>query len=395
MTAEPEGSSRPGASRSKITAASRHGRKVSVTRRGRPSAGRSGRRDQSARRPQGTVSDAGRGHHQVQGGRDRAGGRRPRRCGAVPAAGGDLDLDLDLSVPGLGGSPGGRGFRGRRGRSRRSTSPTTSSIFAGETMATRLSADRRRRPGRGGRLTGPRGRPSRMTSPSTRSSARLRRRSPASIRPAMAAAGSPAGRLGHPRDRPLGSRRAPWQGRCRGSHPGGSGAGARSPGPSTAACRWRGMRLEVSGVDLRQATPAGLPVPELTTPWTARWRRRLRTRRPSAGPTRRERVGRRSPRRRAATRAFSQTPLDDAASVSSTAPSGSADIRRRTMSRRTWLPAVAAVHASGRSWDWSAARCCCLSAGLVVFDVLATIRGPQGSPISSPLLNALAETFGW
>jgi excisionase family DNA binding protein len=33
--------------------------------------------------------------------------------------------------------------------------------------------------------------------------------------------------------------------------------------------------------------------------------------------------------------------------------------------------------------------------GLVVFDVLATVRAPQGSPITSPLLTALAETFGW
>ena len=33
--------------------------------------------------------------------------------------------------------------------------------------------------------------------------------------------------------------------------------------------------------------------------------------------------------------------------------------------------------------------------GLVVFDVLATVRAPQGSPITSPLLTALADTFGW
>jgi hypothetical protein len=49
-------------------------------------------------------------------------------------------------------------------------------------------------------------------------------------------------------------------------------------------------------------------------------------------------------------------------------------------------------------WQVVGLICCTMLlfvAGLVVFDVLATIRGPQGSPISSPLLNALAETFGW
>lgn len=36
-----------------------------------------------------------------------------------------------------------------------------------------------------------------------------------------------------------------------------------------------------------------------------------------------------------------------------------------------------------------------LLAGLVVFDVVRTIRAPIGAPVSSPILNGLAETFGW
>lgn len=49
-------------------------------------------------------------------------------------------------------------------------------------------------------------------------------------------------------------------------------------------------------------------------------------------------------------------------------------------------------------WQVVGLVCCTLLlfvSGLVVFDVLATVRAPQGSPISSPLLSALADTFGW
>lgn len=49
-------------------------------------------------------------------------------------------------------------------------------------------------------------------------------------------------------------------------------------------------------------------------------------------------------------------------------------------------------------WQVVGLICCTLLlfvCGLVVFDVLTTVRGPQGSPISSPLLSALADTFGW
>jgi hypothetical protein len=49
-------------------------------------------------------------------------------------------------------------------------------------------------------------------------------------------------------------------------------------------------------------------------------------------------------------------------------------------------------------WQVVGLICCTLLlfvGGLVVFDVLATVRAPQGSPITSPLLTALADTFGW
>jgi hypothetical protein len=49
-------------------------------------------------------------------------------------------------------------------------------------------------------------------------------------------------------------------------------------------------------------------------------------------------------------------------------------------------------------WQVVGLICCTLLlfvCGLVVFDVLTTVRGPQGGPISSPLISALADTFGW
>jgi excisionase family DNA binding protein len=86
--------------------------------------------------------------------------------------------------------------------------------------------------------------------------------------------------------------------------------------------------------------------------------------------------------------------MDDSASVSFGDASGSVDI-----------PAGAAADFEMPSatlpfsvWQVVGLICCTLlmfACGLVVFDVLATVRGPQGSPISSPLLSALADTFGW
>lgn len=49
-------------------------------------------------------------------------------------------------------------------------------------------------------------------------------------------------------------------------------------------------------------------------------------------------------------------------------------------------------------WQVVGLVCCTLLMcliGLVVFDVFQTVRAPQGSPVSAPVLNALARTFGW
>ena len=49
-------------------------------------------------------------------------------------------------------------------------------------------------------------------------------------------------------------------------------------------------------------------------------------------------------------------------------------------------------------WQVVGLVCCTLLlslSALVVFDVFQTVRGPQGSPVSAPLLNALTKTFGW
>ena len=36
-----------------------------------------------------------------------------------------------------------------------------------------------------------------------------------------------------------------------------------------------------------------------------------------------------------------------------------------------------------------------LAGAFVMYDLAWTIRTPQGTPVSAPLLNALADTFGW
>ncbi len=86
--------------------------------------------------------------------------------------------------------------------------------------------------------------------------------------------------------------------------------------------------------------------------------------------------------------------MDDSASVSFDGSSVSGDMPMADLAGLDLVPAAAPFTV----WQVVGLVCCTILlfvAGLVVFDVLATIRGPQGSPISSPLLNALAETFGW
>lgn len=85
--------------------------------------------------------------------------------------------------------------------------------------------------------------------------------------------------------------------------------------------------------------------------------------------------------------------MDDSASVSFDGSGGAAGIPMADMDVGM-VPAAAPFSV----WQVVGLICCTLLlflGGLVVFDVLATVRGPQGSPLSSPLLSALAETFGW
>ena len=86
--------------------------------------------------------------------------------------------------------------------------------------------------------------------------------------------------------------------------------------------------------------------------------------------------------------------MDDSASVSFGDASGSVAIPGGAAGEFE-IPSTAPPFSV---WQVVGLICCTLLmfvCGLVVFDVLTTVRGPQGSPISSPLLSALADTFGW
>jgi excisionase family DNA binding protein len=86
--------------------------------------------------------------------------------------------------------------------------------------------------------------------------------------------------------------------------------------------------------------------------------------------------------------------IDDSASVSFGEASGAAAIPLGAGAEFEMTPAAPPFSV----WQVVGLICCTLLlfvGGLVVFDVLATVRAPQGSPITSPLLTALADTFGW
>jgi excisionase family DNA binding protein len=86
--------------------------------------------------------------------------------------------------------------------------------------------------------------------------------------------------------------------------------------------------------------------------------------------------------------------IDDSASVSFGEASGAAAMPIGAGADFEMTPAAPPFSV----WQVVGLICCTLLlfvGGLVVFDVLATVRAPQGSPITSPLLTALADTFGW
>ena len=50
------------------------------------------------------------------------------------------------------------------------------------------------------------------------------------------------------------------------------------------------------------------------------------------------------------------------------------------------------------AWQIAGLTCCALvllAGGFIMYDLAWTIRQPQGSPVTAPLLNALSESFGW
>ena len=86
--------------------------------------------------------------------------------------------------------------------------------------------------------------------------------------------------------------------------------------------------------------------------------------------------------------------MDDAASVSFDGSEASVDMPLGVGDDLNLVPSSPPFSV----WQVVGLVCCTLLlfvGVLLVFDVLATTRGPQGSPVSSPLMTGLAKTFGW
>lgn len=86
--------------------------------------------------------------------------------------------------------------------------------------------------------------------------------------------------------------------------------------------------------------------------------------------------------------------MDDSASVSFDGSGISSSVSMTDLSGMDLVPAAPAFTV----WQVVGLICCTLLmfvGGLVVFDVLTTLWSPPSSPVSSPLLNGLAKTFGW
>ncbi|MBM4022406.1 MAG: helix-turn-helix domain-containing protein [Planctomycetes bacterium] len=86
--------------------------------------------------------------------------------------------------------------------------------------------------------------------------------------------------------------------------------------------------------------------------------------------------------------------MDDSASVSFDGSGISSGVSMTDLSGIDLVPAASAFTV----WQVVGLICCTVLmfvGGLVVFDVLTTLWSPQSSPVSSPLLNGLAKTFGW
>ena len=95
----------------------------------------------------------------------------------------------------------------------------------------------------------------------------------------------------------------------------------------------------------------------------------------------------------------SSSDLDGDASASFDLPSGSGESSFEfadDMSGTLDVPANASLRFS--TWQICGLICCSLillTGGLLTFDLIRTIGSPQDTVLSNPLLNSLADTFGW
>lgn len=94
---------------------------------------------------------------------------------------------------------------------------------------------------------------------------------------------------------------------------------------------------------------------------------------------------------------FFAAAADDSASVSFDGSSGSADLAEASA---IGLGEVDLAPAAPPLSVWQvvglvSSTLLLFLAGLVVFDVLQTVRAPVGQPVSGPIFTALAKTFGW
>ena len=86
--------------------------------------------------------------------------------------------------------------------------------------------------------------------------------------------------------------------------------------------------------------------------------------------------------------------VEDAPSVAYDDASGSVDIPLQDFDPADLVPKSPPFSV----WQVVGLVCCTLlmlGGGLVVFDILGVVQSPDREPVSTPLLNALAQTFGW
>jgi len=165
-----------------------------------------------------------------------------------------------------------------------------------------------------------------------------------------------------------------------------SGLGDSLAGPTDSGLSLEGDAIDVSGIDLAAGDDLGLGAEEPADAPLAGDAFEL-----GAGIDDEESASVVIPTEETGDSSFFET-VEDASSASFEDASGSLDV-----------PGFESQAALGRGGSFSVwqvvglVSCTLLMflAGLVVFDVLTVVRSPDRSPISTPLLQALAQTFGW